>query len=348
MEIPRKRYFLEAHIVNHSIGSEKTFPYAKFIEYELILNTKYKIWYIKRRYTIFDELHKKLMKNFPNLPTLPKKAIFFNFSEKLIEERKIGLQNYLNQLFHIINFYTNTDLLEFIEIDREVLLLMTKANTFVDHNIKKLTFIKPVERNNNSFVESSDSQKLLQLNEQQHIQQTLENQIQDRPASISSEINDFLESLEQNGENKIKSVEHFVSFLKSKRQWPNIKKEDVARLLFGDLNSHKGLIFHCGTIEENKLGAEACINLFGKLISFEFNPDCEFYIQVLKKMPLSHLKKMNLMVHIRNNNKETCYQILNIIKDKDDKENVFRQLMSGPDAMENYESWMGNSNQMYL
>jgi len=343
MEYPNKRYFLEAHIVNHIINEETTFPYSKYIEYELMLNTKYKIWTINKRYSKFEELHKKLSKVFKKLPTLPKKA-FFNFGEKLIEERKLGLQNYLNQLFHMINFYSNVDLLEFLEIDREVLLLMTKSNTFVDPTKKNMTFINRTENKNNTFAESYESAKLSLTNENNLKHQNFTSiEIQNRPQTETDVINEFVESLEQRGGNKINSIDNFVTYLKSKK-WPSFKKEDIARLLFGNLNNNKGLIYHCGTTDENQLGAEACIKLFGKLISFEFNPDCEYYIQILKKMPLSHLRKMKLMEHIKYNDiKEICFKILKIIKDE--KENVFNQLVGDLKLFEKNEAWILYCNQ---
>ena len=335
MEITHKQYFIEAIIVNHKMSKEKYFPYSKYVEYELMLNTKYKIWTIYRRYSKFENLHLKLSKEFKKLPTLPKKA-FFNFGEGFIEERKIGLQNYLNQLFHIINFYNCGDLLEFIEIDREALLLMTKSNTFVDQRDKNLSFIKITQNNFNTFSESCESTKMLE--EKEKPSETKETVLNEYDA-----VNIFLENLELKEGDKIRNIEKFISFLKSKKSWPKFRKEDIIKLLFGDFKTQKGLVYHCGTIKENRLGAEACIDLLGKLISFEFNPECELYVQILKKMPLVQLKKLNLINHIKNSSnkqKEICLKILSIVKDE--RESIFSQLMIDDEVQEIYESWVQN------
>ncbi len=335
MEISKKRFLLEAHIVNHRESVEKKFPYSKYTEYEVMFNSKYKIWRIYRRYSQFDELHKKLSKTIKNLPTLPQKA-FFNFSTKLIEERKVGLQNYMNQLFHVLNVYSNSDLLEFIEVEKEVLILMSKYNTFIDSPRNNLSFVKTRVKSN-TFYEAERKSNVLRLYD---LSENLDFEEKEVKLDEAQVINEFLDQLEKQGENKINTVSFFISYLKSEKAWPKFKKEDIARLLFGDLNSHKGLLYHCGTLEENKLGAEACIQLFGKLVSFEFNPDCEYYIQILKKMPLTYLKKMNMMEHIHNNNKEVCFKILKLIQD--DKEIMFRSLINDKNVLEKYETWLMN------
>jgi len=346
MEPHSKRYFIEATIVSHCISESKSFPYSKFIDYEIMLSTKNKIWTIFRRYSQFEKLHQKLLNEHKNLPTLPKKK-FFNFSDSVIEERKKGLQNYLNQIFHIINFYTNNDLLEFIEIEKEeVLYFMTsKTLTFNRQDNPKFSIINnsSISKTYKSFLEKSIRKISLRNSSDEDDDNnkldTISEQVDERQV-----VSDFLDKLENQSGDKTKAVDEFIAFLKKKDSnncYPKLKKEDIWRLLFGDLSDHKGLIYHCGTIEENRLGAEACINLFGKLISFDFNPDCETYIQICTKMTLNQFRKMKLNEHIENDNKEACFKILNLLL-KEDKYNIFKQLVD-ESAEEKYKTWSVNS-----
>jgi len=179
-------------------------------------------------------------------------------------------------------------LLEFIEIEKEVFLLMLKSNTFTDNNTKHLSFAEPPS-SKSAHGSILLHENCMSLGKNKELEKT------DNKKSTSEEfgngeqdniitIDDLIEKLDSNKEDKIKIIKKFVNFLKGTNKWPVFKKEDIARLFFGDFNKKRGLVFHCGTLNENQLGAEACLDFIGKLISFEFNPDCEFYIQILKKL----------------------------------------------------------------
>ena len=97
---------------------EKSIPFLSFIEYTINVKTNKKSWELKRRYKDFDALQSTLIKNnIKNLPKLPSKAIFI--SEKIIKERKIKLQKYLNSLLIRNDIYSLDSIFDFIELKKK-------------------------------------------------------------------------------------------------------------------------------------------------------------------------------------------------------------------------------------
>ncbi|XP_069495559.1 sorting nexin-20 isoform X2 [Ambystoma mexicanum] len=77
---------------------------------------------IERRYSDFEKLHRTLLRDFKEEMeelVFPKKRVTGNFTEEMINERKLALQDYLGALYSIkwirrsrtfIDFFTNPDL----------------------------------------------------------------------------------------------------------------------------------------------------------------------------------------------------------------------------------------------
>ena len=105
-----------------------------------------------------------------------------------------------------------------------------------------------------------------------------------------------------------------------------------------------GLVYHVGQIDENKIGSEQCLNFVCKLTSFEFNPDCENFILVLKKGRLEFLNSMNLVEHIKNKNGIlNAYRILKIFYEDDEKK-LFTMLDSNEALLSNFLKWIEEEN----
>ena len=58
----------------------------------------------------------------------PKKLIFNNLSKKNLDERKLKLENYLNQLSQIINLIDYFEACEFLEIDEHTKVLLSSLD----------------------------------------------------------------------------------------------------------------------------------------------------------------------------------------------------------------------------
>lgn len=104
---------------------------------------------IFRRFSDFDDLHAKLKKKLgANVPLLPKKQIFSSMSAKVMENRKIGLGSFLQQLAMRDGLLdSDPDLRAFLELDlprdKQDERLIT---VFLLDNSKKAFKVKPLLR----------------------------------------------------------------------------------------------------------------------------------------------------------------------------------------------------------
>ncbi|XP_026063076.1 sorting nexin-16 [Carassius auratus] len=87
---------LKVTLLGYKVMEEKT----KFTVYKILVKrAPEESWHIFRRYTDFSRLHDKLKEAFPSFNfTLPPKRWFKNFSAEFLEERQLGLQNFLQSL----------------------------------------------------------------------------------------------------------------------------------------------------------------------------------------------------------------------------------------------------------
>jgi hypothetical protein len=347
---------LAAKIDTHEIGKDSSFLSPKYVLYRIRIFTFYKSWTVKKRYSNFVELHYVLSKKLENLPELPPKR-FFSLSEETIKERKTLFEKYLNYLFKNINVCTSPEILEFIEVEKDLLMLWMKSGTMVesssstaikryysmianknsDTNIQnKARSIDDTDINTNYYVTLHDFKANMEINNNNNTD------ITDKSPNMTV-IEEFLRNLEFKSDNKSEVIKTFEQYLKNDKIWPTFRKDEIQRLFYGDVNSGtnivsslmsdesesnsssskqplKGLLFHMGNIEQNNLGSEYCLEFLCKLLDYEFNPECEIYIHILKYSKIEYLLDMNLKEHI-NSGKITvvqkCFRILKALLHED-------------------------------
>ncbi|KAI7809602.1 putative sorting nexin-16-like [Triplophysa rosa] len=108
-------------LLGYKVMEEKT----KFTVYKILVEcAPDQSWFIFRRYTDFSQLHDKLKEMFPVFNfSLPPKRWFNNFSAEFLEERRLGLQDCLQ------NLVANKDVLN-SEVVREFLCLDEPRSAF--------------------------------------------------------------------------------------------------------------------------------------------------------------------------------------------------------------------------
>ena len=116
---------IKAHILSHRFIHGAGYN-EDYIEYWIEIITEYKRWIIKKRYSEFYALNKKLAEKMPELNKLFPPKRFFKNSEKIIEERKSCFNKYLQYLFKNKNIFTLSELLDFIQIDQKIIELYIK------------------------------------------------------------------------------------------------------------------------------------------------------------------------------------------------------------------------------
>jgi hypothetical protein len=314
------------------------------------------------------------------LPELPPKRLFKN-SETTILERKIKLENYLNFLFKNVNICSYSEILDFIEIDKELLLLLMKGNTMIESKtsaaMKRYSSIKRMSLVEGSIKKAKSVDNLNLINNDNYYSAFLDFKLQDQNQTSEKSANmmvveEFLRNLELKFENKYDLIKTFEQFLKGKKNWPNFKKEEISKLLFGETNVYssnisnnsissnisnnskvylKGLLFHIGNIEQNLLGAETCLEFLVKLIDYEYNPDCEAYIYILKTAKIEAIQSMRLPEHIRNNKYNIvnfAYRVIRSIVSEDKALVVkLRKLLIDEEICEKFLLWLETNQSVY-
>ena len=130
---------IKASVIDHKLIHGTGYN-EDYVEYVVEVITDYKKWTVKKRYSEFYELNKKLSEKIPELKKLfPPKRVF-KTSVKTIEERKEYFNNYLHFLFNNKNIFTLTELLDFIEIEQKIIELYLKKHTMVKSDPDSITY----------------------------------------------------------------------------------------------------------------------------------------------------------------------------------------------------------------
>lgn len=75
-------------------------------------------WYVEKRFSEFDSLYKAIKNGYHNPPALPNKNFLFKMSEKDLENRKKGLEEFLQKIV-TRNDLMNSDVVKsFLQLDK--------------------------------------------------------------------------------------------------------------------------------------------------------------------------------------------------------------------------------------
>lgn len=325
--IKEEEDFILSTISEHIMKQEETFPYTDFVMYRIDLTSSIKKWSIWKRYNDFKELRDSISKNnyLLNLPDFPEKKMFSSKSKETIKQRKRQLSYFLNYILRKLKIRHFKEVIEFIEIDKETLNLLSKKS-FLMSNYSSTYVNKSILQNSINKANSVDLTSIPN-NVTNYYCQYLEYRLSDSSTKTAFMylIEEFLKNLSENFENKTNIIKAFESFLKSKKVWPQFKSDEIHKLLFGELDLQtntvkiRGLLFHIGAIDDNKLGAEESLHFLVKILDCEFNPEYEKYISILKQMRRENLESMNLCRHLEFNKlktKESVFKLVSILYEK--------------------------------
>jgi len=317
---------ISSKIVDAFISKELAFPYKSYAEYIINIDISIKSYKIKRRYSDFERFHSKLKEKVDNLPSIPVKR-FFSVSKSTISERKSLLETYLNAIIQNLNLYKHQKVLDFIELDKEVLVLIKRSNSGIK--------ITNEDKTDNLKVSKSFKDRH-QIKEDHYIFESSKNRKQS-----SETVDSFLENLEKdNDSNYVDSYLRRIDIDLS-----SLERDDILKLYLGDGNELKGLFFHGGNMKVNSLYAESCVNLLSNLLCFEYNPDSDKYINCLRMANLKHLNQLKLNEHLKKNNNiaNCCFLII----DKYINETVnINNLLEDDITINKYLNWK-NMNERY-
>lgn len=327
---PSQEDFINSSISEHQFKKEDSFPYSDYVVYKIDLTSSIKKWSVWKRYNDFKELRDKISDNnyILNLPDFPEKKYFNSKSNDTIKSRKKKLAEFLNFLLRKMKIQYYKEVIEFIEIDKETLSLISKKSTLCN-NISNTYLSKPINLNMVQKSNSMDISTNFKYIDNYYVHY-LEYKLADSNTKTAymQLIEEFLHNLSQKAENKTNVIKNFDTFLKSKKIWPQFKPEEIQRLYFGEFdklnNVYKlqGLLYHIGAIEENQLGAEECLQFLVKLLQTEYNPEYDKYIGILKSMKKEHLEIMNLAEHLEINKtkiKQSVFKLISCLYEKNNQ-----------------------------
>lgn len=146
---------IKARIIKHKLVHGTGYN-EDYVEYWIEICTDYKKWIVKKRYSEFYELNKKLSVKMPELNKLFPPKRFFKTSEKIIEERKLYFNKYLHFLFKNKNIFTLTELLDFIEIEQKIIELYLKKHSMVKRDPENITYKALKEQFDKMSIKSKD------------------------------------------------------------------------------------------------------------------------------------------------------------------------------------------------
>jgi hypothetical protein len=373
-----KKLQISARMSSHEIINEETFLGNKYAIYNVNFYTNYKNWTAKKRYSDFEDFHRIIQNKIPDLilTEFPPKRLL-KTSESTIQERKAKLEAYLNMLFNSVNICSYGEILEFIEFDKDLLFFIMKNNTMIES--KTTTAVKRyyslANGNSRDSFKRAKSYEIINGSsyDNNYYSSFLNYKLQNTTSKFEKSdnmlvIEEFLRNLEFKSENKYQIVKSFEQFLKGKKVWPYFKSGEINILFYGEkdmhpsnlseesmlsensntyLNTLNGLLHHVGNIEQNILGAESCLEFLSKLIDYEFNPDCEAYIHVLKQSQVEFFNYVRLKDYAKSNKNYIVNIVFRIIRSIVNEDKCMRiklkKLINDEEVCKKFIDWMNNN-----
>jgi hypothetical protein len=375
-EIDNEQIEISALITSYSVEEDSNSIFIKnYILFEIKLYTPYKSWIIHKRYSQFAQLRNQLeSKNIKNLPVLPPKVLFIN--EQKLNERQSGLEEFMNQLFKNINILKYPIIIDFIECPQDVVDIFinnldylnsstnmnsTNVNTSNYYNGRISTNKKSVYNydniNNNNIYSSMIKLKANSNNGDLDNNDSFEDEI----SSGTLVVQEFLRNLMDIRLSKTDLLFQFEFFLKNTKNdkinynsnWYFLEANEIEIFFDGFYSniSHtkiNGFLYHCGNIQNNKIGTQKCLEFLNKILSEDFNPQADLFLKIFRKTKLENIIQMELENHIignSNSNRINAYKILYkyVGNDKNIKNKIKRILMC-PKAENLFFNWFDNKN----
>lgn len=345
---------ISSQIISFEIEKVRGIFSKNYVKYTVQIHTPYQTWIILKRYSEFYKFHQKLQKFYQKLPFFPPKRIFSN-SSSVIQERVHEIDKYMNYILKNLNVLENEIIINFIQIENEVINIFKKSVSFMkdEYEFEKLSSPLSLRRcfSNSSIKETQGSSN---DNFYSLVLQFKMYDMDNEKSPNGLVVEEFLRNLDENGENKSEIIRTFVNFLKQKGRWPYFSNGEIATFFKGYnpeiLNERyiNGFLYHVGNVQNNTVGSRMCLDFLTKLLSFEFNPTCNDFITIFKSMRTYRILQMELDQHFTskiNKVERNAFEILNIYF-KDMPKKIYniqiKRILVTKQNIEKFESWKEN------
>ena len=246
---------IRANIIGSKLIHASGF-HSDYAEYSLKIETDYAKWTLKKRYDEFNKLNSKLIDRIPEMKKLFPPKRLFKSTDELICERIKSFTKYFNYLFCNINIFLIDELLSFISLKREIVLLF----------IKKYNMLN-ISEENEVLVSLKNAYNRLGELEEKKIQNSRKNQNNDEILNILEDeknyynsilkyekkrqisfswdeppdqtpnlfvVKEFLNNLSEKTENKTKIIQSFENFFKNEGKWIRLSSKEINILYLGE------------------------------------------------------------------------------------------------------------------
>lgn len=329
---------ISAIINSYSLKQDQNKIFNKnYALFEIKFFSRYKTWLVYKRYSQFAELRDQLItKKVKNIPKLPPKLYFIN--DQKLNERQLGLEDFMNELFKNVNILRYPEIIEFIECPKEIIdILMYNIDYLNMINVNSSSIINTTDNNiyykgrvttsRNTSNSKDDNDKdnfycsLAKMNlGSDKKNSSVKNFFEGKNDSFEEDISrggiviqEFLRNLIDTPFNKTELLFQFEYFLlnrdneennnKSKFKWYFLTEKEI-RIFFNGYYSNishtkiNGFLYHCGNINKNKIAAEQCLEFLKKLLNDDFNPQADLFLKIYKKCSVNDIIQMELDNHI--------------------------------------------------
>ena len=376
---------ISALITSYTMVEDSTRLFKKtYALYEIKLYTPYKTWVIHKRYSDFVQLRNQLeSRGVKNIPKLPPKLIFTN--EQKLSERQLSLEEFMNDLFRYVNIIKYPIIIDFIECPQDVFDIFAYNMDCLNLSNLKSSLISNLSNNNSNYYNgrlttncnnitngNSDdidknnfycSMAQFKLNNNNDCNSRYEISNED---SFEEEISpgtlvvqEFLRNLMDISFNKTELLFQFEYFLKNKKNneknrnnnWFYLETDEIEIFFKGFYSriSHtkvNGFLYHCGNIQNNKIGTQKCLEFLDKILSEDFNPQADTFLKIFRRCSLENIIQMELENHIIDNSNSSrinAFMILyKYIGSGKYMKNKMKRILMNPKAEELFLNWFEN------
>ena len=373
-EMDYEQIEISASIISYSIIENPNKLFKKnYVLFELKLYTPYKAWIIHKRYSDFVQLRRKLeSNNLKNLPKLPPKILFLN--EQKLNERQLILEEFINELFKAVNILKYPLILDFIECPQEVV-------TIFKYNMDSSIMVNTTNNNSNYYNGTLSTNKKnvynydninnnnlycsmaqFKLNNNSKSDSENDDPFEEDISPGTLIIQEFLRNLMDISFNKTELLFQFEFFLKNQKNenknnykntnWYYLNIEEIEIFFEGfysNISNTKinGFLYHCGNIQNNKIGTQKCIEFLKKLLSEDFNPQVDTFLKIFRATKLENIIQMELEKHIidnsSNSNRINAFIILyKYVGMGKFMENKIKRILMSSKAEKLFMNWFDN------
>ena len=246
---------IRANIIGSKLIHASGF-HSDYAEYSLKIETDYAKWTLKKRYDEFNKLNSKLIDRIPEMKKLFPPKRLFKSTDELICERIKSFTKYFNYLFCNINIFLIDELLSFISLKREIVLLFIKKYNMLNiseenevlvslkNAYNRLGELEEKKIQNSRKNQNNDEILNILENEKNYYNSILKYE-QKRQISFSWDeppdqtpnlfvVKEFLNNLSEKTENKTKIIQSFENFYKNEGKWIRLTSKEINILYLGE------------------------------------------------------------------------------------------------------------------